>query len=585
MLEISKLTIRNFFCLREFEISFQNRGLVLISGPNGSGKSSIYEAILWCLFNRTARQSRVDDVVNDIVKKDCQVIIDGYLNGKPLKVSRFRKHSVAGNDLVVVYDGENFKGSPSEIQLQLEKLVRADFNQFLLISSFIPERIRTFAAATPAQRLAILGGILDLHHFDMAYEYTRSRLKQYQVELASLEKEISVIERNLEGIKADIDYLERNKAKKKEEAEEEKHQLVLEKRRLIYRIKQVQKELERFQKGKAVDYEAEERKLKEERNELSSKLTQINGKLHSLRQQYHDLQQIEAKDYIGKPCPVCERPISKNLVHRLMQDHKRKMSVVSRQIKTAEEEKEEIENRINELQKRIEYLATEKLSQEKARIQYENELSNLRDKLSFVQNKIDSIEKDISTYDNLLKKRYKDLKKNRKEIDKLIEKQNELNHKIELYEIIKEMFGKKGIRFEYIRQVLQKLEEETQKILYVLSSSKLDLEIEVNNKEEIEIKVYRTGIKKRYEDCSSGEKHRIECALAFGLNRMARSFHLMSTNFLFLDELFDRALDVEGQEKVFEILQQMEREIETVFVVSHRPELQSQFSNVVVMRG
>jgi len=584
MLEISKLTIRNFFCLREFEISFQNRGLVLISGPNGSGKSSIYEAILWCLFNRTARQSRVDDVVNDIVKKDCQVIIDGYLNGKPLKVSRFRKHSVAGNDLVVIYDGENFKGSPSEIQLQLEKLVRADFNQFLLISSFIPERIRTFAAATPAQRLAILGGILDLHRFDMAYEYTRSLLKQYQIDLASLEKEIGVVERNLEGIKADIDYLERNRRKKKQEAEEEKHQLVLEKRRLIYRIKQLQKELAQLGKERVMSYEEEERRLKQERDQLSAELMQINGRLHSLQQQYRDLQKIEAKDYIGQPCPVCERPISKNLVHRLMQEHKKKMNVVSRQIKEAEGKREDIENKINELQKKIEYLITEKLSQEKAYMQYENELNGLRDKLSFVQSKIDSIEKDISTYDDLLRKRYQDLEANQKEVDELVGKQSTLQHKIGLYEIIKEMFGKKGIRFEYIRQVLQKLEEETRKILYVLSSSKLDLEIEVNSKEEIEIKVYRTGIKKRYEDCSSGEKHRIECALAFGLNRMARSFHLMSTNFLFLDELFDRALDGEGQEKVFEILQQMEREIETIFVVSHRPELQSQFSNVIVMR-
>ena len=54
----------------------------------------------------------------------------------------------------------------------------------------------------------------------------------------------------------------------------------------------------------------------------------------------------------------------------------------------------------------------------------------------------------------------------------------------------------------------------------------------------------------------------------------------MSTNFLFLDELLDRSLDAEGQETTFELLQDMIQNVSSLFVVSHRPELQSMFDKV-----
>ena len=583
MFEIERVSIHNFFCLRDFEISFKDRGLVLINGPNGSGKSSIYEAILWCLFNKTARQSRVDDVVNDVVKKDCQVTIDGTLNGRPIKVSRFRKHSVVGNDLVVIYDGENFTGSVTEIQNQLEQVVRADFNQFLLISSFIPDRIKAFAAATPSQRLAIIGGILDLQRFDAAYDFVRSTLKELQAELSTVNRELNVVEQNLNSIKSDIEYLQKKKATREAEIKEEEHELVLEKRRIVYRMKQIQKELAALSAKSEREYEQEEVELKGKRDEISKRLTQISGKIHSLNEKYQELQEVEAENYVGQPCPICERPISKNLVHKLIKSHKKKMEIILTQLRKLEKEKENLEDELVEMRNRLDYLLTEKASLEKAKLRYEGEMSNLKEKMSFIQNKLSSFKNEMVTYDDLLQKRMEDLEKITEGLSDLETSREKLEKRIGLYEVLKDMFGKKGIRFEYIRRVLGKLEEETRNILHILSSSKLDLEIDVNDKDEIEIKVYKMGSKRRYEDCSSGEKHRIECALAFGLNKMARSFKLMRTNFLFLDELFDRALDTEGQEKVFEILKQMEQEVETVFVVSHRPDLQSQFSNVILM--
>jgi len=128
MFQVDKLIIENFLNHRNTVVPIANQGLVLVSGKNGSGKSALYEAIVWCLFGKTVRGSRVDHVVNDITGKDCKVTIEGSICSKPILISRFRKHSIAGNDLVVVYDGKNLTGNASEIQRQLEELLRLDFN-------------------------------------------------------------------------------------------------------------------------------------------------------------------------------------------------------------------------------------------------------------------------------------------------------------------------------------------------------------------------------------------------------------------------------------------------------------------------
>ena len=66
------IRIKNFLSLVDAEIPLENLGLVLIDGENhcnfgadsnGSGKSSIFEAILWVLYEETVRGFSKDEVI------------------------------------------------------------------------------------------------------------------------------------------------------------------------------------------------------------------------------------------------------------------------------------------------------------------------------------------------------------------------------------------------------------------------------------------------------------------------------------------------------------------------------------------
>jgi exonuclease SbcC len=58
------------------ELDFSSLDLFAITGPMGSGKSSLIDAIVWCLFGRTARYSSDSKGVISTGASACEVSFD-----------------------------------------------------------------------------------------------------------------------------------------------------------------------------------------------------------------------------------------------------------------------------------------------------------------------------------------------------------------------------------------------------------------------------------------------------------------------------------------------------------------------------
>jgi len=578
MFKIEKVEMENFMCLKKFAVDFSDQGLILVSGPNGSGKSTIYEAVLWCLFGKTARKTHVDDVVNDARRKDCMVTVKGILDGKPIRISRFRRHTVAGNDLVVVYDGNLMEGNLTDKQDRLEKLLDFDFNKFLLVSSFIPERMSNFASASASQRLSVLSGILNMEKFDRAYEIAKDRLRDYKIDYSSLSREIEILESNLEAIDSEVEHYQKLLEQKKLLTESKKKELTNERRRVIYRLKVLEKEL----KAAPPNWEEKESDLLAKKEKILKKLREVRKRLASTEAAIENWTSLEVEKYEGKPCPVCQRPISKNLVERVKREAVKKVNYLTGLKRTTLREVQKYEEELEKVEKALSYVRTESSIDREQFSMKQREKEELKKRLEEIKSMFDTVSSEILTLQHLISQKVQQREEVKKNYEEAKEKFGEVEEMVEIEGIVKEIFGKKGVKVDYVGKVLSVLEEETKKVLHILSDY-FDVNIVLNTKNEIELIITKNGVKKRYEDCSSGEKHRIELALSFGMNRTARAFGFQRTNFLFLDEIFDRALDEEGQERAFSVLKELATENETVFVVSHRPELQAQFEKVIRM--
>ena len=84
-----------------------------------------------------------------------------------------------------------------------------------------------------------------------------------------------------------------------------------------------------------------------------------------------------------------------------------------------------------------------------------------------------------------------------------------------------------------------------------------------------------------YENCSSGEKGRIDVAILLALQNLIFSRNASNCNLVVFDEVFTN-LDITGIERVVNLLRE-ESENKAILVISHQNELKDYFDNQILV--
>lgn len=110
---------------------------------------------------------------------------------------------------------------------------------------------------------------------------------------------------------------------------------------------------------------------------------------------------------------------------------------------------------------------------------------------------------------------------------------------------------------------------------------KLGLPHEVKFLSDLTVEITELGRDLDFDNLSRGERNRLILGLSWAFRDIFESLYT-SINVLFVDELVDSGMDSNGVEASLAVLKKMVRESNrTVFLVSHREELQGRVSNVL----
>ena len=90
----NKISIKNFLSVgnQQVQVDFK-RGIHIITGinkdkedrRNGVGKSTIADAIYFAVFGETLRDLKKENIVNNINRKNCEVILDATISNMDTK--------------------------------------------------------------------------------------------------------------------------------------------------------------------------------------------------------------------------------------------------------------------------------------------------------------------------------------------------------------------------------------------------------------------------------------------------------------------------------------------------------------------
>ena len=163
-----KLSLKNFMPFRVtgdlvHEVDFSRLDLFSITGPMASGKSALIDAIVWCLYGRTARYGADSKGVISAGEGTCEVALDFTVGERWFRaVRRTGKMTESG---LSEREGDEWiqdKSGSALLTKRIEELLGLDFDSFTKTVILPQGRYAEFLTSEPKKRRDLLAKILEL---------------------------------------------------------------------------------------------------------------------------------------------------------------------------------------------------------------------------------------------------------------------------------------------------------------------------------------------------------------------------------------------------------------------------------------
>ncbi len=182
-------------------LEFKNDSMVLMTGPNGVGKTMALDAIPYTFYGSTSKGAKGDDVVNNIVGRNCKSWVKFKINDDQYLISRYQKYTKLGNTVILTKNGVDIKSGHKEVLPEIEKLIcsKGSFMNTLMFGQKVKN---FFTDLVDSDKKVIFRELLALEQYQLFYKETSDvRLKQVKESIDENEKKQGINE----GLRVDTD--------------------------------------------------------------------------------------------------------------------------------------------------------------------------------------------------------------------------------------------------------------------------------------------------------------------------------------------------------------------------------------------
>ena len=557
MITFQKIKWKNFLSTGDHfsEIDFTKNGTNLIVGTNGTGKSTVLDALTFSLFNKPFRKITKSQLVNATNEKDCLVEVEFNINGKEYLVRR----SIKPNLFEIEVNGQKMHKQADDRAMQKileENILKVNYKSFTQIvilgsSAFVP-----FMQLSGTNRREVIEDLLDIRIFSAMNTIIRDKIRKQKEEIQVLDLKKDNIKDKLQMQEKFIEELD-NRGKENIKGKRNKiDELMSETDSYTSKNEQLQSD--------ALDLTKEQEKV----TGSSKKLRSLNNLKGKLSNKVATITKEHKFFTDNVTCPTCTQPIEESFRLNRISDAQTKAKELQsgyQELEKAIKNEEEREHLFTKLSKEITKL-NNGISQNNTRISGHNR--QIRDLESEIQKLTDQLanrnteHEKLAEFNNNLQNIFKEL----------ADKKTEITYHDFAYSLLKD----DGVKTKIIKKYLPFINQQVNRYL-----QKMDFYINFKLNEEfsetIESPIHENF---SYSSFSEGEKMRIDLALLFTWREVARVKNSVNTNLLIMDEVFDSSLDGMGTDEFLKIIRYVIKDA-NVFVISHKPDLQEKFENVI----
>jgi DNA repair exonuclease SbcCD ATPase subunit len=612
----SNLSIQNFLSITKAEIKLDDRGLVLIEGvnltsnkfkSNGAGKTSLLEALPYAIYDTTSKGLSADDVINNKVGKNTAVILEGHKGDDVYRIERYRKHTKNKNKVKLFCNDKEITGkSAKETNSMIEQIVGTDYNTFINSIMFSQgSGAGRFALATDKEKKEILEGLVNMGIYAKAQDIAKDRVKAKDAEIMEKKREGERLNWEL----TQVDTLEQQDVQSYENTKN----LIKQEQQNIGKIIEEMDYYVRHNFSPTETLREEIPQLEQQRERmvnvnLQSYMNDMNaaGGLVSNNQFKQDeLNRDKARlvaDYqklqSSTNCPVCGNLLDPIHREQEMTNIKEQLRQVLVQLQPLTQELPELEAKYQEEAAKFQKI---KESHDNINNEYrdltntinnkKNEILTYERTLQGYKDKVENTKRTIETLGKIPQPQKRD--KERQSIREKLKAQKEQllaleKEKTQLENVVK-VFSNTGVKSHVLDLITPFLNERGNQYLATLSGPEMELKFDTQTdkkdgtkSDKFDLKVYNKAGGDDYKAQSEGEKKRADLSVALALQDLVMSRADSATNFVVYDEVFD-ALDEIGCENVVTLLKERQKQVGTIFVITHSAHLKPLFEQTITV--
>lgn len=566
MLNFRQLSIRNFGPFKEVEFEFPESGLILILGnnkdsgyasSNGSGKSTIFESLAWCLFGKTTKGLRGDEVVNKHIEpdQDCVVETKFWLRNQLCSIERGRRR---GEKPYCDFHINNKEVSDLTTPISWDLFTNSGY--------FSQERLERFVTSPDSHKKRILKEIMNLDRFAQYKEITKgleikikARLDENSNDMIRIDSQIQSLR---EKLKIDQKRLESSIEGLKAEYKRNKKELLENKAQYTDEISEI------IKTGNDAEVILKQINVKK----LGRQFNSVEAKVKQLEKTFRDhIRSIESVK--GNICPLCRQRFPEN----------KKQAVKTRIQNTKGSELDRESARLAKLRETMAKVEAIRFQQANILDDARDEHRRLTAKEMTIADRLERLGKSYELAIGLIRSATDNVKSLEKELTSLVKEKDQIKEQRRLLELKLSYiqfwfigFSDKGLPSFLLDDSLPFLNEAVNTYLRFLAPE-LDLYFDTQREKTTggqveDFTVLIDDDSRKYYSLSGGERKRIDLAILFGLSNYQNQF--VPTNLLFLDEIFAN-LDEVGCDAVLELLAYEKKQGRTIFVITHLDDLQN----------
>lgn len=611
LIKYKNVEANNFLSYDHFNLNLDNQGLILIEGinnsdnsfkSNGSGKTSALSAITYALYGITLNNTKGNDVVNRQSNKNCWVKLT-FESGKDVFViERYRKDKDNKNKVKLFANSEEItESSNAKTDETIGKLIGVDFDTYVnavVYSNNFSEK--SFMQASDKGKKEILETLANTTIYSTAKQNSIDKRKE-------IDDSIKDLENALYKVNTDIDkenelYTYKTSEYTKSINSKDSLEASLKEKESNYNEYKINNEpiLKKLlgNKNSIIDSFNKYKQVLNEKNTVENNMNSEKMTINNLKSQYNQYKDMYDEE-ISKYNKLNNSPYCYVCGAKLDSDHlKKEQSAIVTKGKDIHSKIDSIKKEAYASSERLKTLNKKYISYNIDDKDYVGEINRIDNEINMIKSNENKLSSEVQalkiSINNLTlekpvknEKKLADLENSKEELNENIQKMTNRRDKFDV--LAKRVFSDSGIKSYLMDMITPFLNNHANSYLNRLTNGDISIELLTQTetksgdlRDKMDVIVSSKNGADSYASCSAGEKKRIELAMAFAIQDLLLSQSNLSVNTAIYDECFD-GLDSIGCENVIDILKDKQKQLGSIYVISHNEYLKPLFSRIITV--